>query len=82
MGSGGSILTVPVLVYLLGHDGKVAIAESLAIVGSIALVTMLPYARDHLVNWRSVLFFGGPGIVGVATVSKGWKDAIGIGNAS
>ncbi|MCA9146678.1 MAG: sulfite exporter TauE/SafE family protein [Planctomycetales bacterium] len=64
MGSGGSILTVPVLVYLLGHDGKVAIAESLAIVGGIALVTMFPYARSHLVNWRNVLFFGVPGMMG------------------
>ena len=64
MGSGGSILTVPVLVYVLGHDGKVAIAESLAIVGGIAFVTMFPYARSHLVNWRSVLFFGVPGMLG------------------
>jgi uncharacterized membrane protein YfcA len=64
MGSGGSILTVPVLVYVLGHDGKVAIAESLAIVGGIAFVTMFPYARSHLVNWRNVLFFGVPGMCG------------------
>lgn len=64
MGSGGSILTVPVLVYVLGHDGKVAIAESLAIVGGIAFVTMFPYARSHLVNWRTVLLFGVPGMIG------------------
>ena len=64
MGSGGSILTVPMLVYLLGHNGKVAIAESLAIVGGIAAVTMVPYARSHLVNWRHVLFFGLPGMGG------------------
>ena len=64
MGSGGSILTVPVLVYVLGHDGKVAIAESLAIVGGIAFVTMFPYARSHMVNWRNVLFFGVPGMIG------------------
>lgn len=64
MGSGGSILTVPVLVYILGHDGKVAIAESLAIVGAIALATMFPYARSRLVNWRTVLFFGIPGMAG------------------
>ncbi len=56
MGSGGSILTVPMLVYVVGHDGKVAIAESLAIVGGIAAATMLPYARSKLVNWRNVLF--------------------------
>jgi uncharacterized membrane protein YfcA len=64
MGSGGSILTVPVLVYLLGHDGKVAIAESLAIVGGIALATMFPYAHSGLVNWRNVIFFGIPGMAG------------------
>lgn len=64
LGSGGSILTVPVLVYLLGHDGKVAIAESLAIVGSIGLVGALPYAKSHQVDWRSVVFFGLPGMAG------------------
>jgi len=64
MGSGGSILTVPMLAYGLGHDGKVAIAESLAIVGGIAAATLLPYARLKLVNWRSVLYFGVPGMAG------------------
>ena len=64
MGSGGSILTVPVLVYLLGHDGKVAIAESLAIVGAIALVASIPYARTQMVDWRNVLYFGLPGMAG------------------
>ena len=43
LGSGGSILTVPVLVYLFGQDEKVAIAGSLAIVGTIALFGGLTY---------------------------------------
>ncbi|MCA8997345.1 MAG: sulfite exporter TauE/SafE family protein [Planctomycetaceae bacterium] len=64
LGSGGSILTVPVLVYLLGHHDKVAIAESLAIVGGISLIGMLPYARAKQVDWKSVLFFGLPGMGG------------------
>lgn len=64
LGSGGSILTVPVLVYLLGHSGKVAIAESLAIVAGIAFVGMLPYARSHQIDWRSVIYFGLPGMGG------------------
>ena len=64
LGSGGSILTVPVLVYLAGEPDKVAIAESLAIVGAIAAVGALPYARQKLVDWHSVLYFGVPGIVG------------------
>jgi len=66
LGSGGSILTVPVLTYLLGHDTKVAIAESLAVVGGIALTTAVPYARSHQVDWRSVVFFGVPGMAGTS----------------
>ena len=64
LGSGGSILTVPVLVYLLGHDDKIAVAESLAIVGGIALVSALPYARSRQIDWRSVVLFGLPGMAG------------------
>jgi len=63
-GSGGSILTVPVLVYLLHHEDKVAIAESLGIVGTIALVSALPYARERLVDWRTAFLFGLPGMAG------------------
>jgi uncharacterized membrane protein YfcA len=63
LGSGGSILTVPVLVYLLDQPEKLAIASSLAIVGSIAAVGSLPYVRAGLVNWRAVLLFGVPGTV-------------------
>jgi uncharacterized membrane protein YfcA len=56
---------VPVLVYVLGHEDKVAIAESLGIVGGIALVGILPYAKSRQVDWRSVAFFGIPGTAGV-----------------
>lgn len=73
LGSGGSILTVPVLVYLAGQPDKVAIAESLAIVGAIAAVGSIPYARQKLVDWHSVLYFGVPGILGTyggAALSK------------
>jgi len=45
LGSGGSILTVPVLVYLLDQDEKVAIAGSLFIVGSIALAGSQQFLR-------------------------------------
>lgn len=64
LGSGGSILTVPVLVYLFEQPEKVAIAGSLAIVGAIAAVGSIPYIRSGLVNWRSVLMFGLPGMAG------------------
>lgn len=64
LGSGGSILTVPVLVYLLGQPEKLAIASSLAIVGAIAAVGSVPYIRAGLVNWRAVVLFGAPGMAG------------------
>ena len=64
LGSGGSILTVPVLVYLIGQDEKVAIAGSLFCVGSIALAGSLQYVRSKLIDWRNVLIFGVPGMAG------------------
>lgn len=63
-GSGGSILTVPVLLYLFGQDEKVAIAGSLAVVGLIATVGAIPYVRARLVDWRNVVAFGVPGMAG------------------
>jgi uncharacterized membrane protein YfcA len=64
LGSGGSILTVPVLVYLIGQDEKVAIAGSLFVVGTIALAGSMQYLRAKLVDWHNVLVFGLPGMVG------------------
>lgn len=64
LGSGGSILTVPILVYLLGQPDKVAIAGSLAIVGAISLVGAIPYALRRQVDWRSIILFGLPGMLG------------------
>lgn len=64
LGSGGSILTVPLLVYVVGQPEKVAIAGSLAVVGSIALAGAVPWALRGGVEWRSVLWFGLPGMAG------------------
>jgi uncharacterized membrane protein YfcA len=64
LGSGGSVLTVPVLVYLVGQEEKVAIAGSLAVVGSIALVGALPYLARRMIDWRSLGLFGVPGMAG------------------
>jgi uncharacterized membrane protein YfcA len=64
LGSGGSILTVPVLHYLLGQPEKLAVGGSLLVVGLIATAASLPYARSRQVDWRNVLWFGVPGMVG------------------
>ncbi len=64
LGSGGSILTLPILIYVLDRPDKPAIAESLAIVGAIALAGSIPYALRLQIHWRTVLFFGISGIIG------------------
>ncbi|GAB6071376.1 sulfite exporter TauE/SafE family protein [Thiomicrorhabdus hydrogeniphila] len=64
LGSGGSILTVPVLTYLVGQETKVAIASSLIIVGIISIFSAIPYARQKMVKWRTVVIFGLPGMAG------------------
>lgn len=66
LGSGGSILTVPVLTYVVGQETKVAIAGSLMIVGIISLFAAIPYARQKQVKWRTVVLFGVPGMMGAA----------------
>src|SRR5512141_994915 len=64
LGSGGSILTVPVLHYLLDQPEQVAIAGSLLVVGLIATAACIPYALARQVDWRKALWFGVPGMLG------------------
>lgn len=64
LGSGGAILTVPILVYLVGHDEKSAIVESLAIVGAIAVAGVIRAAMQKRVDIRSAALLAVPGIVG------------------
>ncbi len=65
IGGGGSILTVPVLVYLFGVNPVLATAYSLFIVGSTSLVGVLPKYKQGLVNLKTALIFGVPAIVAV-----------------
>lgn len=64
LGSGGSILTVPVLHYLVGQPEKLAIGGSLLVVGLVASAGCVPYAFSRQVDWRKVLWFGLPGMAG------------------
>ncbi len=65
MGGGGSILTVPVLVYLLGVSPVLSTAYSLFVVGSTALVGAAGYWRRGLVALPTALVFLGPSLVTV-----------------
>ncbi len=63
VGSGGSILTVPILVYVLGIDAVTATGYSLFIVGSTALVGGLKNTFQHNVNFTIVVLFGLPSLI-------------------
>jgi uncharacterized protein len=64
VGGGGSILTVPILVYVIGLDVRAATATSLAIVGTSALAGAIAHARAGRVNVRVAGFFGVFGLAG------------------
>jgi uncharacterized membrane protein YfcA len=65
IGSGGSILTVPILVYIMGVNPVLATAYSLFIVGSTALVGGVQNAFQKKVDFKTVLIFGIPSIAAV-----------------
>ncbi len=65
IGSGGSILTVPILVYVMGVNPVLATAYSLFIVGSTALVGGVQSAIQKKVDFKTVLIFGIPSIAAV-----------------
>jgi len=65
LGGGGSILTLPVLVYLFGIDPTVATAYSLFIVGATSLASILPKAKQGEVDFGTALYFGAPAVVAV-----------------
>jgi uncharacterized membrane protein YfcA len=62
LGGGGSILTVPALVYVLGESAQAATTGSLVIVGITAAAAVVGYARAGRVRWRAGLAFGGAGV--------------------
>jgi uncharacterized membrane protein YfcA len=65
IGSGGSILTVPILVYVLGVDPVLATAYSLFIVGATSLVGGVQSSLQKSVDFKTVLIFGLPSIAAV-----------------
>ena len=76
IGGGGSILTVPVLVYLFGINPVLATAYSLFIVGSTSLVGTIPKYRDGMVNLKTAGIFGVPSIIAVYATRKWIVPAI------
>ncbi len=70
IGSGGSILTVPILYYIMGVNPVLATAYSLFIVGTTALVGGVQNAIQKRVDFKTVLIFGAPSIAAVYATRK------------
>ncbi len=64
LGGGGSIIAVPILVYVLGLQAKTAIGTSLVIVGLASFFAVLPHWRRNCVSLRIALLFGASGAIG------------------
>lgn len=72
LGGGGSVLTVPVLVYVLGESAGQATTASLVIVGVTSLAGVIGHGRAGRVRWRAGIVFG---LAGVATSFLGsWAN--------
>lgn len=70
IGGGGSILTVPVLVYILGVEPVLATAYSLFVVGSTSLVGSFTYMRKQLVDYKTAVVFAIPSFIAVFLTRK------------
>ncbi len=70
LGGGGSILTVPALVYLIGQTPQAAVTTSLAIVGANSALGVLFHRTQGTLNWQVALLFGGAGMI-VSYLSAG-----------
>jgi uncharacterized membrane protein YfcA len=70
LGGGGSILTVPVLVYALGMDPKTAIALSLAIVGATSLIGVVNHYKNKNIDFKVALLFGPIAMLGTFIGAK------------
>ncbi|WP_033355526.1 sulfite exporter TauE/SafE family protein [Kitasatospora aureofaciens] len=64
LGGGGSMLTVPILVYLAGQDTKQAMTTSLFVVGITSIAGLISHARAGRVRWRTGTLFGLTGMAG------------------
>jgi uncharacterized membrane protein YfcA len=70
LGSGGSILSVPILVYVMGIEPTLATAYSLFVIGTTSLVGGIHKAKQKLVDFNKVVLFGIPAVISVFVTRK------------
>jgi hypothetical protein len=84
IGSGGSILTVPVLVYLFNINPILATTYSLCIVGLSSIAGIISRMKQRLVDIKTIIIFGIPSVIGVFIARKFFlpsiPDTIHLGN--
>src|SRR5688572_9926836 len=76
LGGGGSILSIPILVYLFHLDVVMASAYSLFIVGITSLVGAIPKYREQQIDLKTGLLFGLPSIISIFSTRKWIVPAI------
>ena len=70
LGGGGSILTMPIVLYVLGMETHAAITTSLIVVGATSAAAMITHARGGRVRWRTGLIFGGTSMASAFVAGK------------
>jgi len=70
IGSGGSILTIPILVYVMYISPSIATTYSLFIVGVSALAGSLKGIKDKLLDFKTAIYFGLPSIISIFIMRK------------
>lgn len=70
IGSGGSILTIPILVYVLLVSPSDATTYSLFVVGASALVGSINGAKNNLLDYKTAVYFGLPSVIAVFVMRK------------
>jgi uncharacterized membrane protein YfcA len=70
LGGGGSILTVPTLLYVFKLPAREAIATSLLVVGTTSVAALVPHARAGRVQWKTGAVFGLASMIGAYTAGR------------
>jgi hypothetical protein len=71
LGGGGSILAVPLILYVVGlHNPHMAIGTAALAVAASAYINIIPHARAGRVRWEAALMFAGSGVLGAALGSS------------
>ena len=70
LGSGGAILSFPILVYFMGIEPTLATAYSLFVIGTTSLVGGIHKAKQSLVDFNKVVLFGIPAVISVFITRK------------